>query len=162
MQKRRSSAIYIRCCYFVVCVDFFVCSLTSYEMSIYTAIFLSYVMILLWRWNLLLLLSLLLVLLLLFGGAHGQSSSNNNNNNVQLISDFWQRAYTTSDLSVLRQKEVAKLIERTIPVKISDLAYFPLCGNGILDTKADYIRLYGPGFESMKIVRNLDAWAFGF
>jgi cysteine-rich repeat protein len=108
-------------------------------------------MILLWRWNLLLLLSLLLVLLLLFGGAHGQSSSNNNNINVQLISDFWQRAYTTSDLSVLRQKEVAKLIERTIPVKISDPAYFPLCGNGILDTKADYIRLYGPGFESMKM-----------
>ena len=96
-----------------------------------------------------------------------ERGGNNNNNAVcfgcccccvwsessQPTSDFWQRAYTTADLGVLRQFEVPAVLGRSIPAEITDPAFFPLCGNGRLDTKEDYFRLYGPDLESIEMMR---------
>jgi cysteine-rich repeat protein len=68
-------------------------------------------------------------------------------------SDFWNRAKTTSDLSILRQTEVPPVFKRTVPFVAADPAFFPLCGNGVLNTKEDYLRLYGPNLESIPMMR---------
>jgi len=68
-------------------------------------------------------------------------------------SDFWNRAKTTSDLSTLRQTEVPPVFKRTVPFVAADPAFFPLCGNGVLNTKEDYLRLYGPDLESIPMMR---------
>ena len=68
------------------------------------------------------------------------------------LSDFWKNAYATSDLSTLRLTEFPGVMGRGIPAEITDPAFFPLCGNGILNTKEDYLRLYGPDLDSIRMI----------
>jgi cysteine-rich repeat protein len=60
-------------------------------------------------------------------------------------SEFWKNAKLTADLTALRQSELPPLPQKPIPKKITDPNFFPLCGNGRIDTKADYERLQREG-----------------
>ena len=60
-------------------------------------------------------------------------------------SAFWQKAKLTADLTALRQGETSPIFQKSAPKPITDPNFFPLCGNGRLDTKADYERMQREG-----------------
>jgi cysteine-rich repeat protein len=69
-------------------------------------------------------------------------------------SDFWTHAATTADLSVLRQSESSPVFTKFVPAEITAPLFFPLCGNGRLDTKDDYLSLFSTDSRRLKIPRS--------
>lgn len=68
-------------------------------------------------------------------------------------SPFWNRADYTADLSVLRQAETSPVFTKFVPAEITAPLFFPLCGNGRLDTKDDYARLFQTDTHRLRISR---------